>query len=117
LASKETAFKRVADTSILLLEFALNTPSSGRAMKVIARMNYLHCRYQKAGKISNSDMLYTSSLFALEPMRWISRYEWRECSELELCACGTYWKAIGDAMNISFAELSSQSSGWTDGLQ
>lgn len=79
-------------------------------------MNYLHDRYRKSGKILDSDMLYTLSLFALEPPRWVERYEWRSLTEVELCACGTFWKAMGDAMMISFMELPSSKVGWTDGL-
>jgi hypothetical protein len=116
LAGMETASKRTADTGVLLLEFCLNKPSSDRATQAIARMNFLHSRYLKAGKISNDDMLYTLSVFALEPVRWVNQYEWRQMSDLELCASGTFWKAMGDKMEISFATLPSSESGWTDGL-
>ena len=117
LANVETASKRTADTGVLLLEFALNKPSSQRTLKAISRMNYLHGRYQKLGKIRNSDMLYTLSVFALEPARWVEKYEWRSLTDVELCACGTFWKAMGDAMMISCSELPSSKIGWTDGLQ
>ncbi len=72
--------------------------------------------YQKSGLISNDDMLYTLSLFALEPSRWIARFEWRSLTDMELCAMGTFWKSIGDAMQISYTELPSQEKGWKDGL-
>jgi hypothetical protein len=49
-------------------------------------MNYLHGMYQKSGKISNDDMLYTMSLFVIEVDRWIKNYEWRSLTEMELCA-------------------------------
>jgi hypothetical protein len=116
LASSETASKRTADTGVLLLEFALNKPSSERTIKAISRMNYLHARYQKSGKIKNVDMLYTLSLFALEPVRWIHKYEWRDLTDVERCASGTFWKAMGDVMLISFDDLPSGSTGWIDGL-
>jgi hypothetical protein len=116
LASSETASKRTADTGVLLLEFALNKPSSERTIKAISRMNYLHARYQKSGKIKNFDMLYTLSLFALEPIKWITNYEWRDMTAIERCASGTFWKAMGDAMTISFDELPSSQTGWRDGL-
>lgn len=79
-------------------------------------MNYLHHQYQKAGKIRDSDMLYTLSVFALEPVRWVNTYEWRSFTDLELCASGTYLKAIGNAMGISFDPLPSSGTGWIDGL-
>lgn len=117
LADLGTASKRIADTGVLLLEFALNAPTSERATKAIARMNYLHSHYQRAGKISNNDLLYTLSLFALEPARWVKKYEWRSLTDLELCACGTYWKSMGDAMSISYEFLPSSKDGWEHGLR
>ncbi|KAI9689636.1 MAG: hypothetical protein M1820_010134 [Bogoriella megaspora] len=95
----------------------MNDPSSPRAIQAISRMNFLHGRYHKAGKILNSDMLYTLSVFALEPVRWINKYEWRTLTDIERCASGTYWKAMGDAMEIDMSVLPSCSSGWKDGLQ
>ncbi len=80
-------------------------------------MNFLHARYQRAGKITNDDMLYTLSLFVLELARWVEKHEWRKLTQLELCACGTYWKSIGDLMEISYSKLPSSISGWKDGLQ
>ena len=79
-------------------------------------MNFLHSRYQKSGKITNNDMLYALSIFALEPVRWINKYEWRSMTDVELCACGTYWKSMGDAMEISYTNLPSSAKGWQDGL-
>lgn len=116
LKNIETASKRAADTAVLLLEFGLNKPRSERAIEAIARMNFLHSRYQKSGKITNDDLLYVLSIFALEPSRWIDRYEWRGMSDVELCAFGTYWKNMGDAMQISYTKLPSSVKGWQDGL-
>ena len=115
--SCETASKRAADTGVLLLEFGLNKPTSERAIEAIARMNFMHSCYRKSGKITNDDLLYTLSIFALEPSRWINKYEWRRLSDVEMCACGTYWKNMGDAMEISYTKLPSSAQGWQDGLQ
>ena len=49
-------------------------------------MNYLHSLYQKQGKISNDDMLYTMSLFVTEIPRWVNDYEWRNVTPMEVCA-------------------------------
>ena len=111
-----SASKRIADTGVLILEFTLNSPSSERAIKAISRTNYLHAPYRKSGKITNDDLLYTLSLFALEPARFVAKYEWRPLTDLELAASGTYWKSLGDAMEIEYAQLPSAKSGWTDGL-
>lgn len=115
LSGQETASKRTADTGVLILEFCLNKPSSQRSTEAIARMNYLHSRYLKAGKITNDDMLYTLSVFALEPMRWVNKYEWRRMSDFELHASGTFWKSIGDKMEIDFAALPSHGRAWSTG--
>ena len=116
LKNSKTSSKRVADTGLLVLEFGLNKPTSERAIQAIARMNFLHSRYQKAGKITNNDLLYVLSSFALEPVRWISRYEWRNLTDVELCASGTFWKNLGDTMEISYEVLHSSAKGWQDGL-
>lgn len=116
LANEDTASKRAADTGVILTEVVLHHPSSPRAIDGIARMNYLHGRYRKSGKISDEDMLYTLSLFVLEPIRWTQRFEWREPAEVERCAMGAYWRFMGDAMEIPYTALKSHKSGWTDGL-
>ena len=117
LASPTTSSKRAADTSVILVEVVLNKPNSKRCIDGISRMNFLHDGYRKAGKISNDDMLYTLSLFALEAPRWTSRYEWRELTDLEICAVGTFWKDMGDAMEIPYEALESSQTGWEHGLQ
>ena len=62
-------------------------------------------------------MLYTLSLFALEPNRWVRKYEWRELSALELCAVGTLWKYLGEALKVSFKGLAGCEKGWGNALE
>ncbi|KAK9428982.1 hypothetical protein V1505DRAFT_375469 [Lipomyces doorenjongii] len=115
-STPEHASKRYADTGILIGEFASHHPQSDRVIKALARMNYIHNRYQKAGKIHNDDLLYTLSVFITEPILWAERYEWRSMTEMEICAISTFWKSIGDAMGIKYdGQLSNTE--WTDGLQ
>lgn len=90
-------------------------PTSPRTLKAIARMNFIHSSYQKAGKISNADMLYTLSVFVTEPIAWIERLEWRSMNQLEICASGTFWKSMGDAMLIDYGLLGKKE--WTDGIE
>ncbi|KAK8240368.1 hypothetical protein HDK90DRAFT_548539 [Phyllosticta capitalensis] len=116
LSTPDRAPKRYVDTVVLIGEFMSFPPDSERANAGIARMNYLHSMYQASGKISNADLLYTLALFALEPRRWIDRCEWRKLTDLECCAFGTFWKSIGEAMEISYEEMQSAGTGWTDGL-
>lgn len=105
LSSDETASKRAADTAVIVTEMAHNHPASDRAVASIARMNYLHNRYRKAGKITDDDLLYTLSLFALEPTRWVSRFEWRNLTPVETCAEGVFWRNVGEAMEIPYQVL------------
>lgn len=62
-------------------------------------------------------MLYTLALFALQPIRFIDRFEWRTLSDLERCAIGTFWKSAGDALDISYEALPSGKAGFKDGIQ
>ncbi|KAF2463132.1 uncharacterized protein BDR25DRAFT_298370 [Lindgomyces ingoldianus] len=117
LSEVQYAPRRYADTSILITEFLSHAPESDRANSAIARMNFLHGMYQKSGKISNDDLLYTLSLFILEVERWVRMYEWRAFTPMELCAFGTLWKSIGDAMGITWEALANGQSGFKDGLQ
>lgn len=116
LSDIATASKRYADTAVLIREFMSHRPSEPRTLEAIARMNYIHSLYQKSGQIQEDDMLFTLSLFAIEPIRWIGRYEWRQLEQFEQCALGTFWKSIGDAMGIRYRKLKSAQEGWMDGL-
>ncbi|KAL8706290.1 MAG: hypothetical protein Q9201_000666 [Fulgogasparrea decipioides] len=111
--------KRYADTGALLLEAVLNEPGSKRSAEALGRINWLHDRFRYRGEgkggIRDEDMLYTLSLFALEPMRWVKRYEWRELSQVEVCAVGTLWKYYGDALKVPFQLLPGFEKGWKDG--
>lgn len=116
LSTPENASKRYADTGILIGEFTGHHPTSERVVKALARMNYIHSGYQKAGKISNHDLLYTLSVFITEPIAWVEKYEWRKMNDMEICAIGAFWKSIGDAMEIDYKGRLEHTQ-WTDGLQ
>lgn len=105
LLNDETAGKRAADTRILIVETVQNPVISERRLRALARINYLHAPYRRTGKILEDDMLYTLSLFALEPVRWARRFEWRPLTPLEMCATGAVWRTIGTAMDISYDAL------------
>ncbi|TVY81896.1 Mycophenolic acid synthesis protein B [Lachnellula suecica] len=115
-STTENASKRYSDTEILIQEFTFHHPENERVHKAIARMNYIHSGYQKAGKISNADLLYTLSVFITEPITWVKKYEWRSMTDMEICAIGVLWKSIGDAMGIQYEGYLSKSL-WKDGLE
>ncbi|KIW91262.1 uncharacterized protein Z519_08158 [Cladophialophora bantiana CBS 173.52] len=116
LSTEKNVPKRYADTGVLLGDMYGGEPDSDRCIEAYARLNYLHGHYIRQGKISNDDMLYTLSLFLNQPVEWINKYEWRQLSDLEICAMGVFHKAMGDGMEISFEKLPSYSTGWKDGL-
>jgi hypothetical protein len=64
----------------------------------LARINYLHSLYRKS--ITNDDMLYTLSLFILEPIRWAKKYDWRPFISIEEEARFVLWKEVGERMGI-----------------
>lgn len=105
---------RYEDTSVLIGEFVTTPPGSERSNAAIARMNWLHKRYPD--QISNADLLYTLSVFIVEPERFLRLYEWRALNEMEACAYGTFWKSIGDAMGIKYEGYLSKTE-WKDGLE
>ncbi|KAI1405099.1 hypothetical protein F4819DRAFT_444865 [Hypoxylon fuscum] len=111
----KTTSKRAADTSVLLCNMVIGKPSSERATAAVARTNYLHSSHRRAGKISDDDMLYTLSLFVLEGIRWTEKYEWRHLTDMERCAVATFWKALGEDLEVSYHQLASNGN-WTDGL-
>lgn len=80
-------------------------------------MNYLHSPYQAAGQISNEDFLYTLAVIIMEPIRFTRLYEWRPLTEMEVCALGTFWKAIGDAMGIEYDGHLARAGAWRDGVE
>jgi hypothetical protein len=112
----KAASKRAADTSVLICNMVVGRPASRRAADATARINYLHSPHRRSGRISEHDMLYTLSLFALEGIRWIDRYEWRKLTDLERCAIATFWKAKGEDLEVSYGLLPSHGQGWPDGL-
>ncbi|OIW28160.1 hypothetical protein CONLIGDRAFT_634488 [Coniochaeta ligniaria NRRL 30616] len=111
-----TAPKRYEDTVILFHQFQLNPPTSDLCIRSISRMNTLHDKYKKAGRISNADFLYTLSVCVTEPIKFINKFEWRKLNDLEVNAVGCHWKSIGDAMHIQYKGYLSKDS-WKDGIE
>ncbi|CAF0802559.1 unnamed protein product [Adineta ricciae] len=98
LARLEVAGRRAEDTGVLLSECFENDLDSPRARMATARINYLHNLYR--GRISNDDMLYTLSLFVLEPCRWAVKYDWRPLAPVEGEARVFFWRELGARMGI-----------------
>ncbi|KAG0367452.1 hypothetical protein BGZ54_003865 [Gamsiella multidivaricata] len=112
---KDSCSKRTEDTTLILQEM-----SEGYARKqfreiierrvdeeedknderrefiATERLNFIHGHYP----IKQEDYLYTLALFVLEPHIWISRFEWRESTELERNATLAIWQHHGERMKI-----------------
>jgi hypothetical protein len=79
----KTGGRRYVDTGVLIRDFTSSPFDSTRHATALARMNWLHSRYD----IANDDMLYTLSVFVTCPQRWLERFEWRGLTELEVGVC------------------------------
>jgi hypothetical protein len=75
----ENTVRRYEDTDLILREIYERPSDAKRPGLAIERLNFLHGMY----KISNDDMIYTMSLFVLEPIRWVKKYGWREHTKEE----------------------------------
>ncbi|KAK6527210.1 hypothetical protein TWF281_010400 [Arthrobotrys megalospora] len=113
--TRRNAGKRAVDTEILLREVHHNGRDTDRYMKAVARMNYLHTRYRKAGKILDDDMLHTLGSGVVEAFRIVDNEEWRKLSKEERCAIGIFHKALGEDLGIPWTSLPSHQGGWEDG--
>lgn len=91
-------------------------PSSERAINSTARTRFLHSGYRTSGTIREEDMLYTLGLFAVQPVQFVNQFEWRQVSDLERCAIGTFWKVVGENLAISYDALPSGKTGFRDGI-
>ncbi|TDZ61600.1 Mycophenolic acid synthesis protein B [Colletotrichum trifolii] len=116
LSGDATASKRRTDTGVLMTEIIFNDPASRRNISAVARVNFLHDGWRRAGKISNDDMLYTLSLFALEPVRWTAKYEWRDLTVIEKTAMAVFWKDLGREMLVDYDRLVPHMGGKDDPL-
>lgn len=41
---------------------------------------------------------------------------WRELTDVELCAVGTIWKQLGEALRVKYDLLGGSQEGWKDGM-
>ncbi|KAF2972112.1 hypothetical protein GQX73_g1417 [Xylaria multiplex] len=94
----------------------LGRPGAPKTRAAIDRVNYIHSLYRPSGKMSDDDLLYVLSLFALETIRWIDRFEWRCLTAEERCALATLWQALGEELRIPFEKLPSFQDGFRDPL-
>lgn len=91
-------------------------PTSELYHKAVARVNYLHAPYIKSGAISQADLLFVLWTGMDGPIEFINRHEWRQLSDLEVAAHGTFWKYVGEGMGIDYLGLLGKNQ-WKDGIE
>ncbi|KAI0417061.1 hypothetical protein F5X98DRAFT_375183 [Xylaria grammica] len=94
----------------------LGRPGAPETKAAIDRVNSIHSLYRPSGKMSDDDLLYVLSLFTLETIRWIDRFEWRALTAEERCALAMLWRALGEELRIPFEKLPSFRDGFRDPL-
>ncbi len=88
--------QRYDDTVALLREVAKDGPASPRGHAAIRRINQAHRPFG----IANRDYLYVLTTFVVVPVRWVSRYGWRNLTETEVRAAVSYYRELGRLMGI-----------------
>ncbi|VUC30925.1 unnamed protein product [Clonostachys rosea] len=114
--NRRNAGRRAVDTEILLRESQTMPRDSERYAMAVARVNYLHERYRRAGKITDPDLLHTLGDGLAEILTVIERDEWRKLTDVEKCALGVFHKNLGEDLDIPFDPLSSSEEGWRNGV-
>ena len=112
--------KRYADLIVLFAEFVQQDYATDGWVRALARVNCIHAPYERSGKIQNSHNLYTMALIAREPIRLMSKWEWRAFSETEKCAMGVWWAKVAEAMGISWEGLvkpTTPDGKWRNGIE
>jgi hypothetical protein len=92
----ERTQKRYDDTGLILDEVLRHGLASPEGRAAVRRMNQMHGMYA----ISNDDMRYVLSTFVVVPVRWLADYGWRPMSAAEVLASTTYYRRLGQHMNI-----------------
>lgn len=114
--NRRNAGKRAVDTEILLRVVQSKDRGSINYMQAVARMNFFHLGYRKAGKILDEDLLHTLGDGIVESFRIVDDNEWRKLTNAEKCAIGIFHKNLGDDMEIPYTPLPSCEGGWENGL-
>ena len=105
LSSANTTSKRYAETELLFYEWTFREWGSAQWLQAMARLRGVHTDYRKMGKIKEEDMLFTLAAMMTQPVYLIEAWEWRSLIDIELCAIGTLYRAIAEALDIDHAHF------------
>ena len=89
--------RRYDDTNLLIGLFVETGWSGGPGKRAIDRMNAIHSLY----RIANEDFLFVLWTFMDFPIQWTRDFGWRALTQHEETAWFTYWRTIGEKMNIA----------------
>ncbi|TEY26690.1 hypothetical protein BOTCAL_1183g00020 [Botryotinia calthae] len=96
---------RYAETEMLFQEFTFREWGSPSWLEAITKIKAIHACMRKSGVASEEDMLYTLATLATQPVELVRRYEWRDLNDVELCAVGTLYRGISDALEIDYCHF------------
>ena len=88
--------KRYDDTLFFQEEAIVEGIDSERSHAAVRRLNRIHGHYD----IPNDEFQYVLATTLVGPVRWISRYGWRELDPVELVALTRFTTRFGELMGI-----------------
>jgi hypothetical protein len=88
--------KRYDDTLLIGEEAGADGLDSPRGRATVRRLNRIHGHYD----IPNDEFQYVLATTLVGPVRWISRYGWRELDPVELVALTRFTTRFGELMGI-----------------
>ena len=88
--------KRYDDTLFFQEEAILEGVDSERSHAAVRRLNRIHGHYD----IPNDEFQYVLATTLVGPVRWISRYGWRDLDPIELVAMTRFTTRFGELMGI-----------------
>jgi hypothetical protein len=88
--------KRYDDTLFFQEEAILEGVDSERSHAALRRLNQIHGHYD----IPNDEFQYVLATTLVGPVRWISRYGWRDLDPIELVAITRFTTRFGELMGI-----------------
>jgi hypothetical protein len=93
---EDDGVKRYDDTLIFQEEAIVEGVESERSHTAVRRLNRIHGHYD----IPNDEFQYVLATTLVGPVRWISRYGWRDLDPVELVALTRFTTRFGELMGI-----------------
>jgi hypothetical protein len=94
---EDDGIKRYDDTLFFQEEAVAEGVDSPRAKQAVDRLNRIHGHYN----IPNDEFQYVLATTLVGPVRWISRYGWRDLDPVELVAITRFTTRFGELMGIT----------------